>query len=190
MNYSNAPPCFETAVTSKLIFKTKVKALNGFSLLETKQQEGSYTLHPVVQDWCHYIAVSNNLADQLHELAFISVGITVPSNSDRRYAEIEQRLLPHANYLINSERGKLKEAKKMYQQALAGRERASGPNHTSTLNTVNNLGILYSDQGKQKEAEEMYQRALAGKEKALGPDHTSTLNIVNNLGLIYFDQAS
>ncbi|KAN0068529.1 hypothetical protein V8E54_013253 [Elaphomyces granulatus] len=38
--------------------------------------------------------------------------------------------------------------------------------HTSTLDTVNNLGNLYADQGKLDEAEKMYQRALQGKEKA------------------------
>jgi Tfp pilus assembly protein PilF len=37
-----------------------------------------------------------------------------------------------------------------------------GSEHTSTLDTVNNLGLLYSDQGKLEEAEEMYQRALKG----------------------------
>jgi tetratricopeptide (TPR) repeat protein len=76
----------------------------------------------------------------------------------------------------------------MQQRALAGTEKALGPNHTSTLDTVNNLGNLYADQGKLDEAEEMYRRALAGREKALGPDHTSTLNTVNNLGLLYADQ--
>jgi hypothetical protein len=39
---------------------------------------------------------------------------------------------------------------------LAGKEIILGPDHISTLDTVNNLGILYSDQGKLKEAEEMY----------------------------------
>jgi hypothetical protein len=58
---------------------------------------------------------------------------------------------------------------------------AIGPDHTSTLNTVNNLGLLYRDQGKLAEAEKMYLRGLAGYEKALGPDHTSTLNTVCNL---------
>ena len=66
----------------------------------------------------------------------------------------------------------------MYLRALTGYEKARGPNHTSTLNTVNNLGLLYADQGKMNEAEEMYLRALTGYEKARGPDHTSTLNIV------------
>jgi hypothetical protein len=44
----------------------------------------------------------------------------------------------------------------MYQRALAGHEKALGPGHTSTLNTVNNLGLLYSNQGKLAEAEQMY----------------------------------
>jgi tetratricopeptide (TPR) repeat protein len=73
----------------------------------------------------------------------------------------------------------------MYQRALQGNEKAWGPDHTSTLDTVNNLGLLYKSQGKLDEAEKMYQRALQGKEKAWGPDHTSTLDTVNNLGLLY-----
>ena len=56
----------------------------------------------------------------------------------------------------------------MYERALRGYENVLGPNHTSTLDIVNNLGLLYSDQGKLKGAEAMYQRALAGTEKTLG----------------------
>jgi Tfp pilus assembly protein PilF len=51
----------------------------------------------------------------------------------------------------------------MYQRALQGKEKALGADHTSTLQTVNNLGYLYSNQGKLAEAEKMYQRALQGK---------------------------
>ncbi|CAG8884107.1 unnamed protein product, partial [Penicillium egyptiacum] len=54
--------------------------------------------------------------------------------------------------------------------------KALGPNHTSTLRTVDNLGVLYASQGKLDEAEQMHIRALAGKERALGPNHTSTLD--------------
>jgi tetratricopeptide (TPR) repeat protein len=212
LNCSGLPPWFEMAVSSKLVFKTKAKALVGFSLVETKQQGGSYTLHPAVQDWCHYVADNNNLTSQLHELALMSVGYMVPHKSEREYAEIQQRLLPHANYLISRERdfrpndtidmwnvsnrignlysdqGKLREAEKMYQRALAGYKKALGPGHPSTLDTVHNLGSLYSNQGKLIEAEEMYQRALTGREQALGPGHPSTLNTVNNLGVLYSNQ--
>ncbi|SLM37995.1 kinesin light chain 1, partial [Lasallia pustulata] len=60
------------------------------------------------------------------------------------------------------------EAEAMYRRALEGYEKAWGPEHTSTLRTVNNLGRLYADQGKMAEAEAMYRRALEGKEKAWG----------------------
>ncbi|KAL2811480.1 hypothetical protein BJX63DRAFT_433329 [Aspergillus granulosus] len=212
LNCSNPPPWFQIAVSSKLVFKEKAKTLIEFSLLEVKQQEGSYNIHPVVQDWCCHITASNNLSNQLHELALISVGYMVPSKNDRDYARCQQRLLPHANYLLQRDRynwqdnkinvyktldglgnlytgqAKLKEAEGIFWRALEGKERALGPDHTSTLDTVNNLGSLYFDQGKLNEAERMYQRALIGSEKALGPDHTSTLDTVNNLGSLYSDQ--
>ncbi|KAL6235054.1 hypothetical protein BDW75DRAFT_230653 [Aspergillus navahoensis] len=155
LDCSDPPPWFEMAVSSEMVFKTKVRVLIEFSLVETKQQGGSYTLHPVVQDWCSFIAASNNLTNQLYELALISVGYMVPSNSDRGYAETQQRLLPHANNLIVRGRGHWPD--------------------------VNNLGNLYFNQGKLKEAEEMYQQALAGYEKALGPDHSKTRMAANTL---------
>ena len=76
----------------------------------------------------------------------------------------------------------------MYVRALQGYEEALGAKHTSTLQTVNNLGNLYADQGKLAEAERMYVRALQGREEALGAKHTSTLDTVNNLGALYADQ--
>ena len=45
-------------------------------------------------------------------------------------------------------------------QALQGMEKVWGPAHTPTLDTVNNLGVIYKDQGKMAEAEAMYERAL------------------------------
>lgn len=76
----------------------------------------------------------------------------------------------------------------MYQRALIGNEKALGLDHTSTLNTVYSLSLLYSNEGKLKEAEEMYQQALIGYEKAIHPDYRrmqqlmkrfNTLSIVN-----------
>jgi len=63
-----------------------------------------------------------------------------------------------------------------------------GTEHTSTLDTVNNLANLYAARGKMVEAEMMCQRALSGYEKAWGPEHTSTLSTVNNLANLYRDQ--
>jgi len=77
----------------------------------------------------------------------------------------------------------------MYQWVLQGNEKVLGTEHTSMLQTVNNLGILYNKQGKLAEAEQMYQRALQGYEKALGTDNTSTyipaLNATWGLGALF-----
>jgi tetratricopeptide (TPR) repeat protein len=73
------------------------------------------------------------------------------------------------------------EAEEMYVRALRGYEKAWGAEHTSTLVTVNNLGVLYKNQGKMVEAEEMLLRALRGYEKAVGNDHWRTQKIARNL---------
>jgi Tfp pilus assembly protein PilF len=62
----------------------------------------------------------------------------------------------------------------MYQRALQGRRRHSVPEHTSTLDTVNNLGLLYANQGKLDEAEKMYQRALQGGRRHSVQTHVNT----------------
>ena len=82
---------------------------------------------------------------------------------------------------LHSGQGKLAEAEQMYLRALAGKEKALGPDHRSTLSTVNNLGNLYGDQGKLAEAEQMYQRALMEFRKSLGSEHPSTVIVMSNL---------
>lgn len=52
-----------------------------------------------------------------------------------------------------SGKGRLEEAEKLHHRELTGYEKALGPDYTSTLATVNNLGHLYSDQGRLKEVE-------------------------------------
>lgn len=63
-----------------------------------------------------------------------------------------------------------------------------GPEYTSALDTVNNLGVLYHQQGKMQEAEAMYQPTLEGLEIAWGSEHPSTQRMFNNLGILYVDQ--
>ena len=76
-------------------------------------------------------------------------------------------------------------AETMCLRALQGKGKAW---EASTLNAVNNLGLLYADQGKMAEAEAMYLRALQGYENAWGVEPTSTLDTVNNLGILYNNQ--
>ncbi|KAL5325512.1 hypothetical protein ACEPPN_006639 [Leptodophora sp. 'Broadleaf-Isolate-01'] len=62
----------------------------------------------------------------------------------------------HSLGYLYADQGKLVVTEQMYQRALQGKEKAWGPDHTSTLDTVVNLGNLYKNQGKLVKAEQMY----------------------------------
>ena len=78
----------------------------------------------------------------------------------------------------------------MYQRALTGYEKALGRDHTSTLETVNNLGVLYGQQGKLAEAESMYQRALLGHARNPLSSAKSHPDLFYNMGLLCRDLQS
>jgi tetratricopeptide (TPR) repeat protein/CHAT domain-containing protein len=74
------------------------------------------------------------------------------------------------------------------EEALRLAEEAFGPDHPSTLASVNNLAGLYQAQGRYAEAEPLFWRSLKGVEKVLGPDHPVTLSLVNSLAIFYHIQ--
>ncbi|KAH7012600.1 uncharacterized protein B0I36DRAFT_378335 [Microdochium trichocladiopsis] len=197
-------------LSEELNFSEAMGVLHDYGLVEPTamfQEPQGYSIHSCLHSWTIHI-LNKERDGWLNKLAVESVASQVPSKREADYWLLQKRLLPHAirscstvqesNVPLDwafhslgdlfSDQGKLDEAEKMYLRALDGREKALGPDHTSTLQTVNNLGLLYKNQGKLGEAEKMYLRALDGKEKALGPDHTSTLDTVNNLGNLYSDR--
>jgi len=210
------PEWIRKITKSKLSFNAAVRVLCDHGLVEVDQsplelvESRGYSMHGCVHAWT--IHVLNQKWDVgLAKLALSFVGSHIPEQNKPKWWATQRRLLQHASRCSNminknlvaddgvewemhmlgylyADQGKLEEAEKMYSRALVGKEKAWGPDHTSTLDTVNNLGNLYKSQGKLEEAEKMYSRALVGKEKAWGPDHTSTLSTVNNLGLLYADQ--
>jgi tetratricopeptide (TPR) repeat protein len=73
---------------------------------------------------------------------------------------------------------------KLYRGVLEGKERELGPDHSNTLMSVFNLGIILKNNGDYEGAEKLVCRALEGHERELGPDHPDTLKSVNSLGLL------
>ncbi|KAG9657517.1 hypothetical protein KCV03_g10180, partial [Aureobasidium melanogenum] len=198
---------------NKLDFDRALALLIKYSLVEGRTETASYAMHSVLHSWCRYLAESETEGETIQMLAIHTVGQMVPSKSAKEYWVLQRRLLPHGQAIYTymrsetevetdvnetwayeklagmfTDQDRYTEAEEMYERALAGRGKALGPEHTSTLDTVNNLGSLYRRQGRLAEAEAMYKRALAGYEKALGREHTSTLSTVNNLGNLYRDQ--
>ncbi|KAI1739644.1 hypothetical protein F4680DRAFT_131809 [Xylaria scruposa] len=166
-----------------------------------------YSIHACVHAWSLHV-LNSDWDTNLAKLSMECVAVRVPSRHDHQFWLLQRRLLLHATVcsaaitddnhglawafynigLLYADQSKLSEAEGMYLRALRGFERTLGPDHKSTLDTVNNLGALYARQGKLSEAESIYLRALRGYEKASGPDHESTLDTVNNLGNLYIHQ--
>ncbi|KAK5215258.1 hypothetical protein LTR72_011670 [Exophiala xenobiotica] len=202
--------CVRKLTEDELDFNEAVALLSSFGLVDVDRslpqqfETGRYSIHSCVHSWT--VCVLNQEWDEdLARLALTCVALEVPSTSEKDWWLLQRRILRHAIrqdlfimdgkvdmagldwafYNLGNlykDQGKLAEAEKMYIRALQGREEALGPDHTSTLSTVNNLGNLYKDQGKLAEAEKMYIRALQGYEEALGIELVSSyLPAVNTI---------
>ncbi|MCJ1430387.1 hypothetical protein MMC29_008305 [Sticta canariensis] len=208
------PAWFSAIADNELSFNVAIRLLCDHTLIESHEVSGGYSMHSCVHAWT--INVLNSEQDiSMINLALCCVGFTLPQKTSFGSWALQRRLLSHANrclgfvrnssvlgaekYCYNPEalhnlgalyihQGKPEEAEEIYLRALAGQEKAWGPEHPSTLDTINDLGFVYLDRGKMDEAEEMYRRALAGRENALGPDHPSTLDTIHNVGVLYKDQ--
>ena len=194
---------------SKVRFNYAMSKLHDYSLVEVRS--GSYSLHTCVHDWTIEF-LNRRFEQKLYRLAVRCIGQSVEQETEAEYWVKNRRLLQHIERLehdsikdsINWNDTELTDlvsianlcnqfnmntkAEAIYLRALQGFEKVLGAEHMSTLDTVNNLGILYNNQGRMAEAEAMHLRALQGKEKALGPEHMSTLNTVSNLGVLYNNQ--
>jgi tetratricopeptide (TPR) repeat protein len=200
----------ESLPRDKLSFRHAAGVLSQYSLVNNTEGTGSFSIHAVVHEWSLYNIADDQGRERLCVRAIRMVAESTPKTQDASNFQAARRLLPHARmaatrYSKMEEVSGLElelhriaffmqkwessqEVELLFLGALRGFEEAWGAKHTSTLDTVGNLGNLYNKQGKMKEAEEMYVRALGGYEEAWGAKHTSTLSTVGNLGSLYADQ--
>jgi len=199
------PLWWSEIVKSKARFNYAMSLLHDYSLVEI--QAGNYSLHTCVHDWTMGF-LNRIIDDKLCHLAIRCIGLSVQYDTEAEYWVVNRRLAQHVQRL-GHDRIKASidwssiemtdlyriaylckqidmnaEAEAMYLRALQGFEKAWGAEHTSTLDTVNNLGTLYADQGKMAEAEAMYLRALQGYENVMGADHPRTRVIARNLNAL------
>ncbi|KIM99308.1 hypothetical protein OIDMADRAFT_126800, partial [Oidiodendron maius Zn] len=106
-----------------------------------------------------------------------------PENITLQLAELAHNI---GQYFLQT--GKYAEAKKIYRQALELKRTAIGNAHPSTLDSMNNLAIVYRRQGKYTEAEALHQQTLELMRTVLGDTHPSTLDSMSNLAIVYRHQ--
>jgi tetratricopeptide (TPR) repeat protein len=213
----SSPPWLIELTNEPGDFADAMSVLSEYCLVETRPGTHYYSIHVCVHDWLlNGIDSTPKEQEQRYSIAFDCTANCIDHDdwdilSGVQYNRIAAHALRlgHTRFIgllsnddftaggtdrihdvgeLLRKQGHYGRAEFMYLRALAGKEKALGPDHTSTLDIVNNLGALYWSQGRLAEAEQVYLRALAGKEKALGPDHTSTLDTVNNLGILYWSQ--
>jgi tetratricopeptide (TPR) repeat protein len=205
-----------TAVAKNdMVFASAMGRLVEYCFVEGSSRTESYSMHACVHDWTLH-GLNRDIDVAKYWFAFDCVAGSIgdedwESLSGRKF----QRLAAHAARLIHDrfsgvwdlentfeqrlngasdiaemlrQQTQYDAAEQVFQRTLQGYEKALGSEHISTLDTINNLGVLYKNQGKLNEAEKMYDRALQGYEKALGPEHISTFDTVNNLGVLYKNQ--
>lgn len=77
---------------SEIIFKRVMESLLAYSLIESPQDKESYSIHPVLHDWCAE-TISHGQCDLMLAAVKI-VGTAAPGHSVAEYWLLQQRLLP------------------------------------------------------------------------------------------------
>ncbi|KAK5711258.1 hypothetical protein LTR15_012548 [Elasticomyces elasticus] len=199
--------------TDKLKFLHSLEVLCSYSLVVADIEGTGFSIHPVVHAWCLHNAARGEMQEQLRDRALEWVVAMIPDDFDDGHWNIARRLTPHARVAaarhlegaekedFNDEIVKIAgflndwassaDVELLYLRALNSYVKVPGEDHTSTLDTLNMLGVFYWGQGKIKEAEEMFWRALRGDLEAWGSKYTPTDTTVaafSNLGTLYVDQ--
>jgi tetratricopeptide (TPR) repeat protein len=79
-----------------------------------------------------------------------------------------------------------KKAETLFKRALAGRQKALGPEHPDVALSLCSLAELYQHEGRYAEAEPLYKQAVTISQNALGPAHPNTAYESQKLGSMYY----
>nr|POF13610.1 hypothetical protein CFP56_02633 [Quercus suber] len=149
-----------------------------YSMVTAGVEGGWHSVHPVVHAWCLHNITTTVAKRKLFATALRLVSAMAQGFSRSVTREAGFRLIAHAGAVgrragvsleIEIPAGHYRsiadflqdwecsdEVESLYLQALSRYNEALGEKHTSTLDTVNNLGSLYANQGKVVEVKEMF----------------------------------
>jgi len=154
--------------------------LFSYSLLKRGSSNDSFRIYPLVHSWAR-LWLKSELEKETEKAveAFEMVASVLTRLSKQSTAdwEFEQQLMPHINAVIKhissqylaldvtkildkactlgnvfNRHGQYKQAMTLYEQALAGYEKALGVDHPDTLTAVNNMASIFGNQGQYEKA--------------------------------------
>jgi len=115
--------------------------------------------------------------------AYLNAAKLVPDS----YQELQANYLNEAGVALRYA-GEYQQAKPLFEQALAIRERVLGQQHPDYATSLNNLAFLYKSQGETKKALPLYEESLKIIERVLGKQHPDYAKSLNNLAFLYKSQ--
>src|SRR5579884_1176749 len=204
---SELGPHLRKIATDEQLLDTSIRTLSRFSLVKRNAEQGSFSIHRLVQDVLR-TRMTKKMQRVWAERTVRAVSEAFPNHIDFPTWSRCERYLPHAlacarlikDYTFAfSEAASLlhkisvylhdkalfSQAEPLYQDALRIYQKALGPEHPSTATTMDALASLYQAQGRYEQAEPLYQDALRIYQKALGPEHPSTAATMHALASLY-----
>ncbi len=199
------PKELRTATTDQIRLDRAIGELRRYAILDRQGDE--LRVHRLVQAVVRE-SLPNDLRQQWTGAAVRVVSAAFPVEAeDPQLWQACAHLLPHAQIATDQAeelmqeprrtswlldrvamylraRGELLQARRLFERALAIRERVLGPEDPLTGGSLNNLALLLQDQGDFAGARRLCERALDIAERGLGPNHRSTARALDNLALV------
>ena len=125
-------------------------------------------------------------ARRLDALALALVGAGEPPGTDEPATRLLNRLASYRHGALAA----YAQARPLYERALAIREKALGPAHPDTAQSLNNLARVLQAQGDLAAARPLYERALAIVRRRSAPTIPLTATSLNNLAVCFSTRAT
>jgi tetratricopeptide (TPR) repeat protein len=188
----------------KLKFNAAIQKLKAFSLITEEIKPSIFSMHRLVQLSTQMWLEHQNELSRWQEAALSTMAECCPPNGNYENWISLEAISPHLQVVLdyqfstkpcqlqrakilftlgwyNDEQGRYSIAYQHSLESLVLRESNLGPEHSDTLNSMNNLALVLRSQGRYDEAEKMHRSELEVREKVLGPEHPSTLTSISNL---------
>ncbi|KAG9198593.1 hypothetical protein G6514_009835, partial [Epicoccum nigrum] len=169
-------------VHSEADFVEAIRSLRSYSLIEEAEDQTFYSMHPVVHKWA-WSMQDDSQRTELSWLAFVLVGLAVPSQDEKNIWETQTRLLPHAEQCETCVM-----AEDLTNRGVDWEANGEEESTSTLLQAVLRLGDLYLDRGKINKAENMYMLVLGNEKDLSKQSNVYGLKAAYGLGSVYRKQ--
>ncbi|KAH8833244.1 hypothetical protein DL96DRAFT_1705247 [Flagelloscypha sp. PMI_526] len=180
-------------------FHLVVGEVLSFSLIQSDPTNQVFHFHPLVQKWMQDQPESDIGVAQASK-AIIS--LATPHGDSAEDHAFRRSLLPHLDvaqksvsqlhwkllyslWRIYREGGLYAKSCRIGEAELKGCKDCFGPEHPSTLRSMNSLALTYSHLGRHTDALNLNEQVVELSKRISGPEHPHTLSSMHNLALTY-----